>query len=130
MAELAIPHPIPYQGSKRRLAARILAETRGRRFVTLHEPFAGSGALTLAAAAGGVASRYALADSLAPLAALWAALLADPDALAAGYARWWAGQEDDPGHYERVRAAFNRDADPAALLYLLARCVKLSLIHI
>jgi DNA adenine methylase len=51
----AAPHPIPYQGSKRRLAAAILRHAPPAR--RLVEPFAGSAAIKLAAAAHGSASR-------------------------------------------------------------------------
>ena len=50
-----IAHPIPYQGSKRRLADQILRYAPTP-IQTLYEPFAGSAAITLAAAASGRAS--------------------------------------------------------------------------
>ena len=119
-----IPHPIPYQGSKRRLAAAILRHGPGGAD-TLVEPFAGSAAITLAAAANRLARRYLIADRLAPLAALWRAILEAPAATASGYQRLWRQQAADPAaHYAAVRARYNRTGDPVALLYLLARCVK------
>lgn len=122
---MPLPHPIPYQGSKRRLAPRILAVLRGRRFHTLYEPFAGSAAITIAAAAAAVADRYELGETLAPLAHLWTGILTRPDAVADEYETVWTGQHGDPAaHYERVRAAYNAHGRPAHLLYLLARCVK------
>jgi DNA adenine methylase len=117
------PHPLPYQGSKRRLAAAILGHARPAR--RLIEPFAGSAAITLAAAARGLCERYLLADRLAPLAELWRAIIADPAATAGAYRRLWLAQRRDPAaHFTAVRARFNRTADPVALLYLCARCVK------
>ena len=117
------PHPIPYQGSKRRLAAAILRHAPPAR--RLVEPFAGSAAITLAAAARGAAERFVLADRLAPLAALWAAILAEPAATARRYQRLWCGQRQDPAaHFTAARERFNRTGDPVLLLYLLARCVK------
>ncbi len=119
-----IAHPIPYQGSKRKLAAAILATVRGP-FRRLYEPFAGSAAVTLAAARAGLAEGYLLADSLPALAAIWRAIVDEPAALADAYARLWRGQRPgDAAWYDRVRRAYNRDGDPARLLYLLARCVK------
>ena len=119
----AAPHPIPYQGSKRRLAAVILRHAPPAR--RLVEPFAGSAAITLAAAAHGTASRFVLADRLAPLAGLWRAILEEPAATARRYRRVWQGQERDPaGHFAASRDRFNRTGDPVLLLYLLARCVK------
>ncbi len=119
----AVPHPIPYQGSKRRLAPRILAHLgRGRR---LFEPFAGSAAITLGAAAEGRFEAHVLGDSLAPLVEIWGAILDQPERLAAGYEDLWREGEQAPREtYLRVREAFNREHEPAQLLYLLARCVK------
>ncbi len=42
-----LPHPIPYQGSKRKLAPRILATVANRHIDRLFEPFAGSAATYL-----------------------------------------------------------------------------------
>jgi DNA adenine methylase len=119
-----LPHPIPYQGSKRRLAEPILRDVRGRRFGTLYEPFAGSAAITLAAAARGLADAYVIGDSLDPLVAIWDGVLTAPESLADCYASLWAEQLGDAGHFNRVRAEFNAAPDAARLLYLLARCVK------
>lgn len=120
-----VPHPIPYQGSKRLLASRILAFVAGRRFRRLFEPFAGSAAVTLAAARDGLAGSYILADSLSPLAELWQRVLDAPEPLADTYQRIWQTQLADPAHhYTEIRRVFNADHDPAKLLYLLARCAK------
>ena len=121
-----LPHPIPYQGSKRLLASRILATVAGRApFGTLYEPFAGSAAITLAAADAGVADRYVLGDSLPELIDIWQAVIASPGALADGYAAIWHEQEAaGRSHFDRVRADFNAEGGAARLLYLLARCVK------
>ncbi|HEY1833185.1 MAG TPA: DNA adenine methylase, partial [Solirubrobacteraceae bacterium] len=119
-----LPHPIPYQGSKRRLAERILAVT-GTGYRTLYEPFAGSAALTLAACSRGVAERYVIGDSLDPLVGIWDRVIADPTGLAEQYTTLWEGQlTEGRDHFNRVRAEFNARPDPARLLYLLARCVK------
>lgn len=119
------PHPIPYQGSKRALAPRILGTVEGRRFETLYEPFAGSAAISIAAARCDLASAFVISDSLAPLADIWSMILEQPNILADEYESIWMEQMDDPpGHYNRVRDEFNSDGSPAKLLYLLARCVK------
>ena len=118
------PHPIPYQGSKRRLAERILGYVNGP-VATLIEPFAGSSAITIAAAMAERADRFLIGDSLAPLLALWARILSKPSQLADDYEALWVGQAKDPRtFYNDVRAQFNTGGDPAKLLYLLARCVK------
>lgn len=120
-----LPHPIPYQGSKRRLAGRILETLGGARFERLFEPFAGSAAITIAARARGIAAAHVVGDSLAPLAALWQRILDEPQAIAAAYESLWLDQlREGRGHFLRVRAEFNGDGDAAKLLYLLARCVK------
>ena len=54
---MKVPHPIPYQGSKRNLASAIL-DYFPEHVYTLVEPFAGSAAMTLAAAARNAAARY------------------------------------------------------------------------
>jgi DNA adenine methylase len=119
-----VPHPIAYQGSKRALAARILAFLPDA-VPVLHEPFAGSAALSLAALHEVRATSVALNDLNAPLMAVWRWIVDDPDALADGYERLWQRQLADPAaFYLRVRAAFNDDPRPHRLLYLLARCVK------
>ncbi|MFH1465038.1 MAG: DNA adenine methylase [Pseudomonadota bacterium] len=118
------PQPLPYQGSKRRLAPAILARFPAE-VERLVEPFAGSAALSLAAASTGQARRFLLGDVLAPLASLWAEILGDPEALATAYAALWQAQLKDPrGHYDAVRRAFNAEGGAARLLYLLNRCVK------
>jgi DNA adenine methylase len=121
---MKVPHPIPYQGSKRNLAASIL------RFFpsyveTLHEPFAGSAALTLAAAGRGLARRFVLNDLNAPLMALWREIINQPHRIASQYEELWqaqAGRERE--FYDHIRANFNDTGKPEYLLYLLARCVK------
>jgi len=120
----AVPQPIPYQGSKRLLAPRLLAwfPPRVERLV---EPFAGSGAFSLAAARGGLCERFLMGDSLEPLVGIWRDILEDPEGLCDAYEALWQAQHDDPrAHFLAVRAAFNRERQPVALLYLLARCVK------
>lgn len=121
-----LPHPIPYQGSKRLLAEHILAVIEGRRFHVLHEPFAGSAAVTIAAAARNVAARFVVSDTLAPLVEIWQAIIERPADLARDYEAAWRAQFEEGSieHFNRVRAEFNKRHDQAKLLYLLARCVK------
>ncbi len=121
----SVPHPIPYQGSKRRLAAPILSHMRKGSFRRLIEPFAGSAAVTLAAAKGEVFSSYLIADRLEPLAALWRGIIDDPEQIANAYETLWYRERKRPiEEYYEIRAEFNREPEPAKLLYLLARCVK------
>lgn len=119
-----IPHPIPYQGSKRKLASTILEFVEGKKFDNFYEPFAGSAAVTLAAARMCLATNFHISDSLEPLAGIWKHIIYDPKMLADDYETLWSAQEGDAEHYNRIRSEFNDDSDPAKLLYLLARCVK------
>lgn len=121
----AVPHPIPYQGSKRRLASAILSHIDGEPYEQLIEPFAGSAAITLAAAQRGRFPRFLIGDRLEPLVNLWQAIIDDATPIANEYERLWNAERKRPiqGFYE-IREQFNRDKEPAKLLYLLARCVK------
>ena len=81
--------------------------------------------MTLALAQDDRADQFVVGDSLPPLVALWRLCVGDPDSLADRYEALWQAQLDDPrAHYLQVRDDYNRDGDPVALLYLLARCVK------
>jgi DNA adenine methylase len=122
---LTIPHPIPYQGSKRRLARAILSYIPGRPFQRLIEPFAGSAAVTLAAAEQGLFQEYLLGDALLPLTQIWVGIERDPASLADVYQALWERERFRPiDAYYEIRSEFNQDRDPAKLLFLLARCVK------
>ncbi|MBI3611441.1 MAG: DNA adenine methylase [Nitrospirae bacterium] len=121
-----VPHPIPYQGSKRNLAGDIL-RCFPAKVETLHEPFAGSAAISLAAAAHGRAKRFHINDLNKPLVDLWRAIVNTPDKLAKEYESLWNEQLDDPrSYYRTIREEFNLTGRPDYFLYLLARCVKAS----
>jgi len=123
---MSVPHPIPYQGSKRGLARTILAYVSPDA-ARLVEPFAGSAAVSLAAAYHGKAKSFWLNDLNHALVALWDEITHRPDSIADAYRKWWlaqAGQERE--YYDQVRDQFNRTQRPDYLLYLLARCVKAS----
>ena len=120
----SVPHPIQYQGSKRRLAPLILRHFP-KGVDRLIEPFAGSAAISIAAAAGNRARTYMVNDLNKPLAELLRRIVEQPDETASFYEKVWNAQQGDSiGHYYRVREEFNRTKDPRLLLYLLARCVK------
>lgn len=123
---MKIPHPIPYQGSKRQLAGFILPYFP-RQIARLVEPFAGSAAISIAAACQGKAARFHLNDINAPLMALWDRIIHAPQSIADSYARLWHEQQGrERAFYDNVRDEFNRTQRPDYLLYLLARCVKAS----
>jgi len=118
------PHPIPYQGSKRNLAPVILGYFP-ESVAALIEPFAGSAAITLAAAARGLAAHYVINDLNRPLIELWQAIIDSPERLARQYEMIWKAQHEDRRHYyDKIRDMFNHTGRPDCFLYLLARCVK------
>ncbi len=119
-----VPHALPYQGSKRRLAHAIVpllpADTD-----RLLEPFAGSAAVTIAARHLRIGRTAEISDLNVPLMRLWQRVLTEPGALADDYAQLWHAQQADPrAYYDAVRDRFNATGEPHCLLYLLARCVK------
>ncbi len=119
-----VPHPIPYQGSRRNLAPVILSYFPPR-FRRLVEPFAGSAAVSLAVAQRRRADQFLINDAHAPLIALWREIIAHPEELAERYSQLWRaqlGRERD--YYDFVRKKFNDTHKPEYFLYLLARCVK------
>lgn len=119
-----LPHPVPYQGSKRVLAARIGACVP-RDVDVWFEPFAGSAAMTLWALEAQVARRYVIADVLAPIAELWTSIIDAPAETARRYGTVWHGQKPgDRDYFNVVRARYNAGGDPVDLLYLICRCVK------
>src|SRR5437868_2147800 len=105
---VGVPHPIPYQGSKRGLAQVILAYVPDD-VDRLIEPFAGSAAVSLAAASDRKAQAFLLNDANAPLMRLWERIIAEPDAIAAAYERIWQAQfADARAYYDEIRDTFNR----------------------
>lgn len=121
-----LPHPIPYQGSKRNLAPDILRYFP-ENIDILYEPFAGSAAMTIAAAEQGLAKSFFINDLNKPLVDLWHEIINRPAQLATKYENLWNEQLSDPKEfYIRVREDFNRTGAPHLFLYLLARCVKAS----
>ena len=119
-----IPQPIPYQGSKRLLAPSILPHfpQDASRIV---EPFAGSAAITIAAASGGLAAEFWINDADTALMDLWRAIIQSPDEISDAYSGLWDAQlGNERTFFDQVRARFNKSRRPADFLYLLARCVK------
>ena len=89
------------------------------------EPFAGSAAVSLAAAFRRKAESFWLNDAHKPLMRLWREILKRPQVLTEAYAELWESQQGrEREFFDEVRACFNRGRDPADFLYLLARCVK------
>ncbi len=119
-----MPHPIPYQGSKRNLAKVILSYFP-EKFDRLVEPFAGSAAISLASAHEKRTQRFLLNDANEPLALLWHEIVNRSDTLADDYERLWNDQRGrERTFFNWVRTQFNKHHQPSYFLYLLARCVK------
>jgi len=121
---MKIPHPIPYQGSKRNLASQIL------RFFPdeinrLVEPFAGSAAISIASAYYFKADNFWINDINKPLIQLWGKIINSPEYLVKRYHDIWfdqIGREEE--YYYEIRSQFNETHKPEYLLFLLAKCVK------
>jgi DNA adenine methylase len=121
------PHVIPYQGSKRKLSSEILKFFPSS-INCLYEPFAGSAAISLAAAANKLALSFCISDKLEPLSELWSSIIGSPESIAEEYQHYWEEQLCSPvDYYYKMRDNFNRQKRPAQLLYLIARCVKNSI---
>ncbi len=121
-----MPQPIPYQGSKRNIAGQILSVFPNG-VATLIEPFAGSAAVSVAAAYGQKAEKFYLNDLNKPLMELLAMIVNEPQEIADRYERLWQAQLGrERAYYDFVRDEFNKTHRPDYLLYLLARCVKAS----
>ena len=119
-----VPHPIPYQGSKRWIAKAIVS-CLPKESIRLIEPFAGSAAVTLAEAYHGRTRQFWINDINAPLVHLWQEIAERPDLLANQYSHLWESQKgQERSFYDKIRGDFNRTHRPDYFLYLLARCVK------
>ena len=121
---MKLPHPLPYQGSKRNLADQII------RFFPadidrLIEPFAGSAAISIAAAFYFKASGFILNDINKPLIHLWDEIINHPKSIIQRYHNIWHGQHgNEEEYYYQMREKFNDTRKPEYLLFLLAKCVK------
>jgi DNA adenine methylase len=124
MPTSSLPHPIPYQGSKRGLAA-VIGNYVPDEFEVWFEPFVGSAAMSLWVARNRRPRKIVIGDSLAPIAQLWRDIIAAPDRVSDRYEAIWRGQSaSGMGYFNEVRERFNSDHDPVDLLYLICRCVK------
>ena len=122
--DFSIPHPFPYQGSKREIAHHILAHFPDD-VECLIEPFCGAAAISIATATCGLAKRFLLNDLNKPLMDLWKEILEDPNKLVQEYEKLWNDQHTNKKNFFfHVRGKFNSTHQPHHLLYLLARIVK------
>ena len=121
---MKLPHPIPYQGSKRNIANQILRYFPNE-IHRLIEPFAGSAAISIASAFYYKANKFILNDINKPLILLWNEIINNPTQIIKKYYDIWneqIGNEED--YYYQIRTKFNDTKYPEYLLFLLAKCVK------
>ncbi len=124
MEKIFIPHPFPYQGSKRNIAAQILPYIPKDTYRVI-EPFCGTGAISIACAAYGISRQFILNDLNQPLIALWQTILENPEQLATEYqSLWFLQQNNSKEFFLKIRDQFNQTHQPHHFLYLLARIVK------
>lgn len=122
--DMKLPHPIPYQGSKRNLADQILKFFPSD-FDRLIEPFAGSAAITIASAYFFKVDHFVINDINTPLIELWDNIINNPKSIIRSYYDIWHEQHgNEEGYYYEVREKFNETRKPEYLLFLLAKCVK------
>jgi DNA adenine methylase len=116
--------PFPYQGSKRKIAGKILSFFP-EDVETLIEPFCGASAVSILAAKERKAQKIILNDLNEPLIELWEQILSNHQELSNSYKELWYEQLDNPKEFFIVkRDEFNKTKSPHLLLYLLARIVK------
>jgi DNA adenine methylase len=121
---MKLPHPIPYQGSKRNLADQILRLFPAE-FNRLIEPFVGSAALTIASAYYFKANQFVINDINEPLIQLWDTIINNPKSIIKYYHDIWHGQHgNEEEYYYEIRKKFNDTKKSEYLLFLLAKCVK------
>jgi DNA adenine methylase len=121
---MKLPHPIPYQGSKRNLANQILRYFPDK-FNRLIEPFAGSAAVSIASAFYFKAQKFIINDVNRPLISLWDEIINNPAQIIKNYYDVWNGQlGNEEAYYYHIRSKFNETKQPEYLLFLLAKCVK------
>jgi len=121
---MKIPHPIPYQGSKRNIANEIM-RFFPKQIDRLIEPFAGSAAMTIASAFYFKTDRFVVNDINKPLIRLWQEIVNNPEKIVNDYHKIWTGQlGNEEEYYYQIREKFNSTQEPKYLLFLLAKCVK------
>lgn len=117
-----MPHPLPYQGSKRKQASTI-CQYFPDKVETLFEPFCGSAALTIYAAERKLARHFVLGDKCAPIVDLWEQIIERPKNAARRYRELWTGQDGSYDYFQAIRSEFNETRDPLLFHFLAARCV-------
>lgn len=118
------PQPIPYQGSKRILAPFIL-EYFPINVNRLIEPFAGSAAVSIAAAMKNKARSFVINDINSSLVNLLKEIVDKPQAISNAYEKLWNEQlGNEKEFFLEIRKRFNKNKRSDYFLYVLARCIK------
>lgn len=118
------PQPIPYQGSKRALAPLIM-NYFPEKVDRLIEPFAGSAAISVAAAMRKKAKKFLINDINAALINLLEEIVEQPEVIANGYESLWNEQlGKEKAYFVEIRDRFNKENRNDDFLYILARCIK------
>lgn len=118
------PQPIPYQGSKRMLAPFILKYFPGK-INRLIEPFAGSAAVSIAAAMRNKANKFIINDINTSLINLLEDIVENPVMISDAYERLWHEQlGNEKEFFAEIRSKFNETQRSDYFLYVLARCIK------
>ncbi len=121
---MTVPHPIPYQGSKRNLAKFILPFFPTQ-FDRLIEPFCGSAAVSLAALHAEKIKHVLMGDADEALILLWKAIAETPETFIENYTTLWTQQlGQERAYYNTIRQQFNQHHRAEYFLFLLVRCVK------
>lgn len=125
MSYVKVPHVLPYQGSKRKIAEKILESVDFDIKGSFIEPFAGSAAVSLLAISNKKAKKYIISDKYKPISDLWILIKNNPIFVYEEYKKIWSEQfKDQKSHFTKIRNDFNNDLDPIKFLYLMTRCVK------
>lgn len=126
---MTIPHVLPYQGSKRRIAENLSKFIPLGEHKRLVEPFAGSAAFTLYCAKNRLFERYVIGECWAPLADFWKSVIEDPTPIIDSYTKIWNKQrKGDAKHNQNlffeIRDEFNKTPTCDHLYFLISKCVK------
>jgi len=120
-----IPHPFPYQGSKRKIASQIIERCELSSIDCVVESFAGTAAITLALLQNGIVENAVINDKNEHIYLLWKEIHDNPSQLCDLYEYHWNEQLSDPkGYFLDMRKKLNNDFTPEVFLYILARIVK------
>lgn len=125
---MKVPHLVQYQGSKRIIAPEIIKFFPDR-IDRLVEPFSGTCAVSILAAAENKCDNFWINDINEPLIKMIEECVNAPQKLVEGYFSIWEGQfqadQNNIDYFYKVREEFNcGKKDSARMLFLLARIVK------